>query len=77
MYAARDETPSSEIASTTANAAPALMPEDAGLGERVARDALHQRAGRAERRADQQPEHGPRHAQVADDRVGVAAVVGA
>ena len=52
------------------------MPRMPGLGERVARHALHQRAGRAERGADEQPEHRARHAQVAHDHVGVAAVVG-
>ena len=71
-----EATPRNVIASTTANAAPALMPEDARLGERVARHALHQRPGRAERRADEQPELRARHPQVAHDRVGVAAVVG-
>ena len=50
--------------------------EDAGLGQRVARRALHQRAGRPERGADEQPELGARDAQVADDRGRVAAVVG-
>ena len=55
---------------------PGVDPEDPRLGQRVARHALHERAGRAERRADEQPELRARHAQVAHDRVGVAAVVG-
>jgi hypothetical protein len=50
-------------------------PEDPRLGERVAGRALHQRAGGAERGADDQPELRPRDAQVAHDGVGVTGVV--
>jgi hypothetical protein len=50
--------------------------EDPRLGERVARHALHERPGRPERRADEEAELRARHAEVADDDVGVAAVVG-
>ena len=47
--------------------------EQAGVGERVAGQGLHQRAGQAERRADQEAGDRARHAQVPHDQLGLAA----
>ena len=44
-------------------------PEQSRVGERVAGDALHQRAGHAERGADEHGQDRARQAQVADDEV--------
>ena len=49
--------------------------EQAGVGQRVARQRLHQRAGDADRRADHDAQQGPRHAQAADDRLVLRAAL--
>ena len=52
-----------------------LDAEQAGVGQRVAGVALHQRAGDAERRADGDGEHGAREAQRVHDGRGLGPVV--
>jgi hypothetical protein len=43
--------------------------EDAGIGDRIAGVALHQRARQAQRRAREDTDHGARHPELADDQV--------
>jgi hypothetical protein len=54
-------------------AGPGVDAEDAGVGERVAGQRLHQRPRQPERHPDQQPERGARQPDVGHDR-RVAAV---
>ena len=52
-----------------------LDAEDPGVGQRVAGERLHERAGEAERDADGEAHQRPRHAQLAHDRRRLRAVV--
>ena len=65
--------PSRPIAVTTAARRARVDAQQAGVGERVAGERLHQRARQPERDADQQPERGARQPDVEHDR-RVAAV---
>ena len=50
--------------------------EDAGIGERIARERLDESAGQSEAHPDEEAEHGPRVAQLEDDELVVAACRG-